>query len=55
MYWFKPQALRGLEKIPNTIFDIEEGLVDGTAAHAIERIICNTVVNNGFEILELSQ
>ena len=53
MYWFRPEALRGLEKIPSTIFDIEDGLVDATAAHAVERIICNIVEDNDFDKLEL--
>ncbi|WP_346796476.1 glycoside hydrolase family 99-like domain-containing protein [Halomonas sp. Bachu 37] len=46
MYWFKPKALNGLEKIKPEFFDLENGLTDGTLAHAIERIISLLATNN---------
>ena len=48
MYWFKPEALSGIEKIEDSLFEPEEGLADGTLAHAVERIIINIVNSNGF-------
>ena len=50
MYWFRPKALEGLEQIKDSWFGQEEGLADGTVAHAIERVICNIVRKNGFRV-----
>jgi lipopolysaccharide biosynthesis protein len=49
MFWFKPESLEGLEKIEDHFFEVEEGLADGTLAHAIERIFVSLIKNNGFE------
>ena len=50
MFWFKPEAMRGLEVIESNLFDIERGLSDGTVAHAVERLFCAICESNGFEI-----
>lgn len=50
MFWFKPEALDGIDKISSKFFDTEEGLVDGTIAHTIERLFCLIVTNNKFLI-----
>lgn len=46
MYWFTPEALRGLEKVKSEYFDVEYGLADGTLAHAVERVILNLASTN---------
>lgn len=46
MFWFKPEALTGLEKIEDRLFEIEEGLADGTLAHGIERILSELTKHN---------
>lgn len=50
MYWFRPEAFRGIEKIEDHFFRPEEGLADGTVAHAVERIICNIVSKNDYKL-----
>lgn len=50
MYWFIPEALSGLEYLPESAFDIEKGLADGTNAHAVERIVCLLVKKNLFKL-----
>lgn len=49
MFWFKPAALKGLEKIEDHLFEPEEGLADGTLAHGIERLICQLCTHNGYK------
>lgn len=48
MFWFKPKALSRLDVIEDRFFELEEGFVDGTLAHSVERIIYTLVQNNGF-------
>jgi len=50
MFWFKPEALKGLTEIPPPLFEPEEGLADGTTAHGIERLFCLLAEKNGFSI-----
>jgi len=40
MFWFAPRALAGLHDIPETLleFEPEKGQMDGTLAHALERV-----------------
>jgi len=52
MFWFKPHALSGLEKIEEHYFEPEEGLADGTLAHAIERIIICLLSANNFNYIK---
>ena len=49
MFWFTPNALKGLEKIEDYLFEPEEGLADGTLAHGIERILCALTEKNDLE------
>jgi lipopolysaccharide biosynthesis protein len=48
MYWFRPEALNGIDIIQDHLFEPEEGLADGTLAHGIERILHTVVCSNGF-------
>ncbi|MDD3476761.1 MAG: glycoside hydrolase family 99-like domain-containing protein [Sulfurimonas sp.] len=48
MFWFKPNALNGIDKIENKYFQVEEGLADGTVAHSIERLFCNIAQKNNY-------
>lgn len=43
MFWFRPKALESLLSIEESLFEVEEGLADGTLAHGIERILCQVV------------
>ncbi|MGY2137200.1 glycoside hydrolase family 99-like domain-containing protein [Pseudomonas reactans] len=43
MFWFRPKALEALLSIEDSLFEVEEGLADGTLAHGIERILCEVV------------
>jgi lipopolysaccharide biosynthesis protein len=40
MFWFRPEALSGLELLQSDLFEMERGLTDGTIAHAVERLFC---------------
>ena len=50
MFWFRPEALSGLELFESHLFEIERGLTDGTIAHAVERLFCKLCDHVGFEI-----
>lgn len=52
MFWFKPSALKNIDKIENSYFEIEKGWADGTVAHSVERLFCNLVEANGFQTKE---
>lgn len=43
MFWFKPEALESILAIEKSLFEVEDGLADGTLAHGIERVICTVV------------
>lgn len=53
MFWFNPQALKGIEKIEDKYFEVEQGLADGTIAHGVERLFCSVIVYNKFKIKEI--
>jgi lipopolysaccharide biosynthesis protein len=55
MFWCKPEAISQLssEKLESKYFVIENGELDGTFAHAIERLIGLLVKENGFSIAEI--
>lgn len=48
MFWFRPYALKGIEKIESKYFEIEQGLADGTSAHGVERLLSSIVKSNRF-------
>jgi lipopolysaccharide biosynthesis protein len=53
MFWVDPRAIEPLFKLRTNDFDVERGLVDGTRAHAIERLFCVVCEARGFEIAEV--
>lgn len=48
MFWFRPASLMPLQKIDGELFDVERGMVDGTFAHAIERLFNAVCKSEGF-------
>ncbi|CDZ76229.1 Rhamnan synthesis protein F [Legionella massiliensis] len=50
MYWFRPSALKKLASYPWkwNDFEVENGQVDGTLAHALERIIVYAAMDEGY-------
>ncbi|MCT7580162.1 glycoside hydrolase family 99-like domain-containing protein [Aliarcobacter butzleri] len=50
MFWFRLEALKGIDKIEEKDFEIEEGLADGTLAHGVERLFCNLSQSNSFTV-----
>jgi lipopolysaccharide biosynthesis protein len=51
MFWFKPAALQNLPDIVREeSWEKERGQLDGTLAHAIERILVDVARANGYTI-----
>lgn len=50
MFWFVPNALIALNRVRPADFEIEQGLTDGTFAHAIERLFCSVARSSGFDV-----
>lgn len=50
MFWFRPAALSPLLKLDDSDFPPEEGLADGTIAHAVERMFCLIAIQKGFAV-----
>lgn len=52
MFWFAPEALHSMRKIPESKFNFEPecGIQDGTLAHSIERIFCSIAKASGYKI-----
>jgi lipopolysaccharide biosynthesis protein len=50
MFWFSPPALRPLQTIPEEEldFELENGVLDGTLAHAMERLFCPIARKAGY-------
>jgi lipopolysaccharide biosynthesis protein len=55
MFWFKPQSIQSLLHCPSIQqdeFEIEGGQIDGTLAHAIERMLgCATLID-GYHLID---
>jgi lipopolysaccharide biosynthesis protein/SAM-dependent methyltransferase len=45
MFWFSIKGMGPLLNLNDAFFEIESGLVDGTCAHAVERLFCVIVKN----------
>ena len=50
MYWFRPQALHGIENIPPDLFDIKRDLQSEAMPQAFERLVTLFAKSNDFEI-----
>ncbi|MBB6408255.1 rhamnan synthesis F family protein [Mesorhizobium sangaii] len=50
MFWFHPSALRSLQRIDEEKlrFEPENGIQDGTLAHAVERVFCTIARKAGY-------
>lgn len=55
MFWFKPQAVQSLldcAAIQQDQFELEAGQIDGTLAHAIERVLGCAALANGYHLID---
>lgn len=50
MFWVDPRAIEPILNLHTNDFDVERGLVDGTRAHAIERLFCVVCKARGYEM-----
>ena len=55
MFWFRPGAMTSLYAIDEATFEVESGLADGTAAHAIERLMCMIVKSQKMDVITCSK
>ena len=56
MFWFKPEVFYLLTKLDISVqdFPIEDGQLDGTLAHGIERFFGLLAYHSGYQIVEIS-
>jgi hypothetical protein len=56
MFWFRPDALRDIHRLPDSLlsFEPEAGHQDATLAHAFERVITEMAHNAGFVATSLT-
>jgi len=55
MFWFKPRAVQSLLHCPSILadaFEVETGQIDGTLAHAIERVLGCATLANGYHLID---
>ena len=55
MFWFKPTAVQSLLHCPSILedaFEVETGQIDGTLAHAIERVLGCATLANGYHLID---
>lgn len=55
MFWLKPQAVQSLLHCPSIqqdAFEVEKGQIDGTLAHAIERVLGCATLANGYHLID---
>ncbi len=55
MFWFAPAAIKALKRLPldELTFVPENGMQDGTLAHALERVFCPVVRAEGYKTSSL--
>lgn len=55
MFWFKPQSVQSLLHCPSIqqdAFETEKGQIDGTLAHAVERVFGCATLANGYHLID---
>jgi lipopolysaccharide biosynthesis protein len=55
MFWFKPQAVQSMLHCPSIqqdAFETEKGQIDGTLAHAIERVLGCATLAHGYHLID---
>lgn len=55
MFWFKPRSLQSLLLCPSLqrdAFEVEDGQIDATLAHAVERILGCAALCNGYHLID---
>jgi lipopolysaccharide biosynthesis protein len=55
MFWFKPQSVQSLLHCPSIqqdAFETEKGQIDGTLAHAVERVLGCATLANGYHVID---
>ena len=57
MFWLRLPALRPLLDAGLAIedFETEASQIDGTLAHAVERVFAHVVLNSGYQVMERSE